>query len=334
MMDDSASYPDLERTIEQVETALMRGDLQRAAAIIEASGWTVADGNQRFRELVHRVRQALDGRENIQSTLEIAEHLLANDDPDQALRLFQKILDVSPDHRAARAGIQDARRKIDHRHSINVLIEKVRKSREDSDFGAAREYCREWLQLAPGDEQAASILQAVERSLKRSREVRVILNRGRELIDMARYQDAVDCLEGIHDLDPDCDTGLELIREAMKKMAQLDQIAMNKNIIDEVQRLIARGHFQQALKKLDSLEDVDGEFETDMQLLRRKSESGLLDRNTEETLRQRLLAALDSRDLEAARVWLDMIVNLNPATDVFDRLRREMDPNDYDNLTR
>jgi len=71
-----------------------------------------------------------------------------------------------------------------------------------------------------------------------------------------------------------------------------------------------------------------------MQLLRRKSESGLLDRNTEETLRQRLLAALDSRDLEAARVWLDMIVNLNPATDVFDRLRREMDPNDYDNLTR
>lgn len=333
-MDDEARQPELDKTIEQIEAALIRGDLTRASAIIEASGWTRAVASERFRELVHRVRQALDGRKNIEVTLENAEHLLANDDPDQALVLFQKILEISPDHRAARAGVQDARRKIDHRHTLNILIDKVRKSREDGDLGAAREYCREWLQIAPGDDQATGILDTIERSLQRSRDVRVLLNRGQELIEFGRFQEAIDCLEKIHDLDPESDAGQDLIREAMQKMAQLDRIDTHRNTIDEVRRLIAGGHFQSALQRLDSLDDIDGEFETDCTLLRRKASEGLTDRQTEVSFTGRLENALKDKDFDNARVWLEMIVEINPATEIFDKLRRELDPEDYDNLTR
>jgi len=333
-MAEDEQNTELEKITEQIEAALIRGDKRRASAIIDGCPQRFSTESSRFRELVHRVRQARDGRENIRAMLDQAEHLLANDDPDQAFTLFRKIIEISPDHRAARAGIQESRRKMDHRHTVNLLIGKVRKAREDGDLNAAREYCREWLQMEPENESAVSIMDTIQKGLARHRDVRVILNRGQELIELGRFPEALDCLEKVNDLDPDNKTGMELIRTVRRRMNQENRTADTRNVLDEVQRLIAREHYQSAITQLDTLDAEDGEFHADIALLRRKTRDGILDHQTETALAERLFYSLEKKDMDAARTWLEMIMNVNPDTEIFGILKQELDPEDYDDLTR
>lgn len=324
---------DLEKSIEQIETALIEGDLVRASAILEAVTSPTAIKNNRFQELVQRVRAVREDRESIKKTLVRAEHLLTNDDPDEAIPLFRKIVETSPDHPAARAGLQNARRKIEHRHRINQLIESIRRSRENEDYKSAREYCQEWLQLEPGNEQAQDILQGLDRTLGRDREVRVMINRGRELIDLERFEQAIGLLERIKDFDPGNTVGEELIAEALGRISRSDECLMAEKALDEAGRLLSRGHFEAAKRKLNMIENPSREIDTEITLLRSRIDNGLKMKETENTFFRRLMDAVGRDDIEDARVWLQMILELNPATEIIDVLQRELTPEVYGSLT-
>ncbi|MCD4653903.1 hypothetical protein K8T06_08190, partial [bacterium] len=183
-----------DKIILQIEEALIRNDLVRASALMESISNRSLLSNNRLQELVRQIRLVQENRESLDRTLLKAEHLLENNDPDQAIPLFQRVIEASPDHSKARIGLQNSRRKIDYRHRINLFIETIRRAREKEDYRTAREYCSEWLQLDPENEKAREIFQDLDRLLNRDREVLVMKNRGSELIDLGRYQEAIDLL--------------------------------------------------------------------------------------------------------------------------------------------
>ncbi|MBN1296148.1 hypothetical protein JXA80_05160 [bacterium] len=326
---------DIDRVLDQIEEALICGDLIRALANIDHFDPSVRLHNERLRELVHRVRVAQEDEDRTHIMLDQAIHLLENDDPDQALLLFQTIVDAFPDNREARAGIQEARRHLEHRHLVNILIQHVRESREAGDLNATREYCREWLQLEPGDETAVDILGSVEKSLTREREVRVLLHRGEELITRELYEEAIDVLDKIPDMDPGNTGALELIQVAMNHIQQTRNDSAVRSAVEEASRWIDRGHFRMAMDKLESIEasNSNGELRTDIAMLRRKAREGLLDRETEADLTEKLHVAVSRKNFHEARTWLGMIAEINPLSTIYDVLKRELSPDEYEDLT-
>jgi len=328
------SPDDIDRLVQQIEEALLDKNLLKASAILESIPKTTAMANPQLQGLAVRINRVREDKANKQEQQQDAAHSLRNNDPDRAVSIFQNILKNEPNNSKALMGLQEARRKIDQRHAINLIISRIRKAREVGDLKTVREYCLEWLQLEPGSEKATEILLNMDRLLNRKREILVLANRGRELIDLGRFQEAIDLLEKVKDLDPDATDGLELIAEAVQEIKGENLIDGNRASLDEAQRLVARGHYESAMKKLQAIEDPDREFQVEITLLKRKAKNGIEMRETEKEMHEKLDAAMLENKIETAKTWLQMIRELNPETDVYEQLRLKLDPESYTELTK
>ncbi len=113
-------------------------------------------------------------------------------------------------------------------------------------------------------------------------------------------------------------------------MNQSNSEENNISLLDEASRLLELGHLDMALARLNDLEMQD---QGDSQILRRKIEREKEVRTTEKTMTLKLMDALARSDIESARMWLGMIWELNPRTEIFEILRKTLDHEHYQNLT-
>jgi tetratricopeptide (TPR) repeat protein len=215
-------------------------------------------------------------------------------------------------------------------HQIGLLTEKIQKARETGDLENARDYCLEWLKIEPDSERAGEILSGIDTTLNQEHENLVIINRSKYLVQMKLYAEAIHLLET---LPVNCGQAADA-RELMEYInADIKQHKIEEKIdhvLEEVSRLLENGNPEDALMQL---ENSGIQNSNERQILKRKIDRAIEVHQTETELKTRLLESLTHHDIEKARVWLGMIMELNPMSGIFEELRKNLDPERYQTLT-
>ena len=219
----------------------------------------------------------------------------------------------------------------DFQRQIGALIEKIQKSREAGNMENARDFCLEWLRMEPDSERASEILSIIDTALKQKHENSVAISRSKYLIQMKQFTEAMNLLTSLPSDGDHVEESQELIEliDAEIKQQKIEQKYIG--ILDEISRLLDNRAFEEALHRLESEEINDT---NEKRILKRKINTAIEFHRTEQDLKNRLLDSLVHNNLEKARVWLGMIAELNPATEIFDELKKKLDPEIYQNLTR
>ncbi len=223
------------------------------------------------------------------------------------------------------------KKDIDFQRQIGYLIEKIQKSRESGDLENARDFCLEWLRIEPDSERAGEILSIIDTALKQKHENLAAISRSRYLIQLKRYTEAMNLLNSLPDEGNHIEEAREL-RELIAAEIRRQKIEKKSiDVLDEISRLLDNGAYKEALHRLESNEIKDV---NEKKILKRKIDTAMEIHQTEQDLKNRLLDSLIHNDLEKARVWLGMIVELNPASGVFDELKKKLAPEMYQTLTQ
>lgn len=213
---------------------------------------------------------------------------------------------------------------------IGLLIEKIQKARENGDLENARDYCLEWLKMEPDSERAGEILSLVDTTRNQERENLVIINRSKHLIQMKQYAEAMHLLETLPESCRHAPLAGELMDRITDDIKQQKMEKKSDHVLEEVSRLLENGNPEDALIRL---ENSGIQNSNEQKILRRKIDRAIEFRQMEKELKNRLLESLTHNDIEKARIWMGMIMELNPMSGIFEELRKDLDPERYENLT-
>jgi hypothetical protein len=291
---------EIDRMLDRVESLLLDGKFEHARTVLLNSKDQIPLIHQRFRDLLCRV--------------DVSEKTEQN----------------SPDSIGSADKINEGRRKIEASRLIGALVDGIQKARETGDYQTAVDLCKEWLRIEPDSERANEILGLMVTLLDSERESLLTLNQTKELIAQNQIKKALELLETFHFEETHLSMVAELTEEAKKKLVESKFDQKNQDDIEYILRYLDNDQPEIAMARFRS---SGNQNTSEMKILKRKIDAAIEIQATEVTFLQRLCDAIDRCDIESARVWLGMICELNPKTDVFDTLRKKLDPELYENLT-
>jgi tetratricopeptide (TPR) repeat protein len=280
--------------LDQIESLLNENDVAKATAVIKEYRNEISLSNKRFQNLLVVLYSKRRDKEEAQ-----------NQSENQTIHYGNK-------------------------RYIGLLLDKIQTSRESGDFQTARDYCREWLGIDPDSERAKEVAKGIETSILQQREHLVALNRSKYFMELKMFQKALDLLESIPKESEFASAAEDLCNEINLAMREEKSGIEEYKIMDEITRLLDKDHLEAAMELLENVKEDDS---YELGLLRTKIERAIENQKIETDLSGRLWDSLENKDMDKARIWLGMIVELNPNTLILKELSKNLDYPVYENLT-
>jgi len=262
--------------------------------------------------------------------LQVAEEFLKSGQLDQAVRIFQKTLEMDPDNVPMRTKLAEVYVRLGKKEEAwKILTAAAETLRGKGQLAAADEILQKMLKLEPGNSYA-------------------LVLRGRSAVEAGDFKAAIECLSKVADLDSNPD-GLRILFNAYLRSKRLQDAATlagklasvhddNSAIVEYSDALIGAQQFRDALKVYEQYSDrlLKNDPEKFLEILRSvirhvqddtqalETVLGLFQKageNTHQTEIYELLAHgyVQSGELEKAREYYLKLTQLEPANQMHAR---------------
>jgi tetratricopeptide (TPR) repeat protein len=309
-----------QNTLELVKKALLQNDLARAAAILQNFHDAGLIDNPEINELYHTITQTYSALERIQSLSQAGARALDNGDGERALELFSQVLELSPDHEKARAGLQGAKKYCEWRENVARALHEAHQARAAGDYDTAREKCMEVLRLAPNNDVAQDFLVELNHWVDKRKQAWQLVQMGKRLFSEKKYSEAIQVWESITGIDQSFSEGIELIESAKIEIEKSDRETRAATLLRDAQRAYDIGRYAAVLDIMKDFPDSTS-LSIDSALLMRKTKDALDTRALGEDLEKKINALLQAGNTEEARKMYVLLLQVAPQSKLIDELR-------------
>jgi len=326
-MDDSldgsnGKSPDFDKnaTLKQLDDALVKHDLDRAAAILNKLHDALPDSDLEFKQLYMKVTSIREEMDLVAELYKSGKRALDQGDPDNALNAFAAIMRITPDHAQARAGFQTATRLKEKLEKVVRKLDRAHDARCRGDFETAKELCREVLYLAQENESAKKFLAEMDEWIAKRRQVQILVNQGEQLFDESNFHKAIRVWETIADIDASFDDGIDRIKQAKHAIILRKQEQSAANLLLLAQQALDGGRFTYVLEILASFPNGTP-LTIDADVIRKKAEAGIEKSNLLESIAKEIFKLIQLGDAEKARNRFTLLLDADPNSEWIEKVQ-------------
>ncbi len=231
------------------ETFFDGGDYQKALTAFEKIVSLNPDDVQAL-EGIKKAQDRLEISETIQHLFTKAESLFSEKEYEQALNIYQQILELDAKNISAQTGLEKSKTAIDCHKKAARLISEGQTYFEKELFEEALTTFKAAKEFEPGNADVQNFIINVTSELRKLEKIQALLSTANKYYDKKNYHKALQTTQKILNLKPNYSPARELLANINEKIDESEKV---QNLLSNAKKLLKAKNFEQALDVCDNV---------------------------------------------------------------------------------
>ncbi len=269
---------------------------------------------------VDQVKDAIRIRDHLDYYIEQAKKLADNKEYEQALKLWEEIVFVSPDNEEAKNNLESVKQLFERQKFVTENLSKAQESFEQGDYAQAIKLWEAVLNKRPEDKQILDKIFEAQKLLEKSQRLSKLREKGLQLFNERNYEEAYPILDEAYHLDPHD----KEIFEAHKETKHILKVREIKQLTSQGKQCLEQGDYSEAVRLFHRILQLDPQQEQIAQLRNQASEK-LEKERLKEMLLLKAKSLLKEKKIHKAKSAIEELIELEPENEDARQIQQEIE---------